>query len=200
MIIRKQFKKFDDEKQILFAEVYAPGVPDSQGDYMTADEIEKMAHAFMRNGNLKGIDRDHDQAAIHNDCVVESFIARPGDPDFIPGSWVVGIHVPDPLQWQAVKDGKYNGLSMDGDAERIEKTITLNVPERLEGITSVTRGHEHRFVVGYSDAGGISGITDEVEGHHHTISRGTVTDEADGHTHRFSYVEQISGPADDQGK
>jgi hypothetical protein len=196
MLIRSQFRKFDEEKQIFFAEVFAPGVPDSQGDYMTENEIEKMAHDFMRTGNMRGIDREHDQNAVHGDCIIESFIARPGDPDFIPGAWVVGIHMPDPMQWAMVKNGTYNGLSMDGDAERIAKDITLDVPERLGGKTSVNMNHCHSFVVGYGPNGEfLGGQTDVVNGHSHRISRGTVTDEADGHTHRFSYVEQIHGQA-----
>lgn len=192
--MKVRFKKLDDAKQVLYSEVYAPGVPDSQGDFMTADEIEQMAWNFMQSGNLRNIDREHDQRFVHGDCIVESFIARTADPDFIPGAWVVAIHVPDPLQWSLVKNGTYNGLSMDGDADRLDKNIELEMPDKLEGMTSVTNDHEHRFVVAYSPTGEfLGGITDVVDGHQHTISRGTVTDEADGHTHRFSYVEQIHG-------
>ena len=37
-----------DWKQIVYAEVYAPNVLDTHGDYMTAETIEKMAHDFLK--------------------------------------------------------------------------------------------------------------------------------------------------------
>ena len=33
-----QIKKLDHEEQVVFGEVYAPGFPDSQGDFMSPDE------------------------------------------------------------------------------------------------------------------------------------------------------------------
>ena len=39
-----------EEQQIVYGEVYAPNRPDAQGEYMTAVEIRKMAHEFIRSG------------------------------------------------------------------------------------------------------------------------------------------------------
>ena len=54
------FSKFDEEKQLAYGEVYMPMIPDSQGDFMTSEEIEKMAHGFMMDGLLRGVDTQHD--------------------------------------------------------------------------------------------------------------------------------------------
>lgn len=190
------FRKADDELQVVFSEVFAPGVPDSQGDYMTAEHIRLMAYEFMRRGLLNQIDREHDNQTF-GACIVESFIADDNSTTFIPGSWVIGVHVPDPVQWAMVKNGTYNGFSMDGEGDRVSKSFTMKVPDWLVGETSVNAGHSHAFTVRYGSEGQfLGGETDIVDGHSHTISRGTVTDEAEGHTHRFSYVEQIDGQAD----
>jgi hypothetical protein len=81
-------------------EVYSPDFPDSQGDYMTAEEIRLMAYRFMAKGEPYRIDKEHDK----KECgafVVESFIARENDPDFISGSWVIGVHIPGQRQCHA---------------------------------------------------------------------------------------------------
>ncbi len=80
-----QFKKFDEERQLVYAEVYAPMIPDSQGDFMTAEGIEKIAHDFMKNGNVNKIDTNHDLEE-NGSFVIESFIARGNDPDFTVGA------------------------------------------------------------------------------------------------------------------
>ena len=80
-----EFKKSDSKKQIVYGEVYVPDRRDSDGNFMTAETIEKMAHDFMMNSCNSQISKSHDGNADKG-CVVESFIAREGDPDFIAGS------------------------------------------------------------------------------------------------------------------
>src|SRR5271169_849770 len=91
-------KKLDAARQMVWAEVYVPMVPDSQGDFCTAPEIENMAYNFMKGQRQYNVDTEHNLTK-NETCVIESFIARPGDPDFQPGSWVVGMHVADPKTW-----------------------------------------------------------------------------------------------------
>ena len=93
-VARFSLRKCDEELQIVYGEVYAPGFPDSQGDFMTAESIREMAHEFMRKGLVDKIDLNHTQ--VESGCyVVESFIARDDDTVFIPNSWVLGVHVYD---------------------------------------------------------------------------------------------------------
>jgi hypothetical protein len=74
-----QIKKLDQEEQIVFGEVYAPGFPDSQGDFMSAGEIKKMAYNFIRKGALSNIDTNHtQQLAVWLDGSVE-FETSDGD-------------------------------------------------------------------------------------------------------------------------
>ena len=115
-----EFKKSDSKKQIVYGEVYVPDRRDTDGNFMTAETIEKMAHDFMMNRRNTQISKSHD-GNTDKGCVVESFIAREGDPDFIAGSWVVGVHVPDVEIWKSIEDGRLTGFSIEGTGELIEE-------------------------------------------------------------------------------
>lgn len=185
-------KKIDAEQQLVYGEVYAPGFPDSQGDFMTAESIQRMAHEFLRKGLVDKIDLHHTQ--VESGCyVVESFIARADDPDFIPGSWVLGVKVPDPEVWALVKSGELNGFSFDGEGYRVETVLEIDMPDAIEGETVEVNGHKHTFVVRYDQEGNfLGGVTGPgPDGHVHKILRGTVTETTDDHAHRFSFVEGV---------
>ena len=66
------FKKSDNKKQIVFGEVYVPDVKDTDGNFMTAETIEKMAHNFLANKKNTEISKNHDGNS-NKGCVVESF-------------------------------------------------------------------------------------------------------------------------------
>lgn len=111
------------EQQLVYGEVYIPMVPDTHGDYMTAENIEAMAQSFVASGRGASIDTEHD-GKLNGSVVVESFIARKGDPDFTEGAWVLGVHVSDPALWQQIKAGEITGFSMAGRGVREEREIT----------------------------------------------------------------------------
>lgn len=185
--------KIDEDKQIAYGEVYIPMIPDSQGDFMTSEEIEKMAHRFMKDGFLRSVDTQHD-LADNGSIVVESFIVRKDDPDFpIAGSWVAAVWVPDDL-WPLVKSGELGGFSMYGKGERIPTMITIEVPDNgiLKGETATTEDHTHKYTLRFDAVGEfLGGETNVVNGHSHKINKGTVTEEEEDHRHRFSFVEAL---------
>jgi hypothetical protein len=188
-------KKTDVALQVVWGEVYAPDFPDSEGDFMRADTIRDMAWGFMRKGLTDRIDVQHSQQESGS-YVVESFIARDGDATFIPGSWVIGVKVPDPVIWAQIEKGELNGFSLDGFGFRQKTTIELELPELpelLKGETDHVDGHKHGFSVHFSEQGAFLGGQTGIahDGHFHKILRGTVTEEAQGHTHRFSFVEGV---------
>lgn len=187
-------KRTDDELQVLFAEAYAPvTIPDADQDVMTAEEIRAMAYRFMYRGDTGCVDTQHNRER-NGSIVVESFIARFGDPDFIAGAWVVGIYVPDPVLWQRIKDEEFRGLSLDFEFVREEVEYEVEIPEYVEGETLEADGHKHRFRVRFDDEGNfLGGETDLVNGHMHNIVHGTMTLESAGHDHGFSFVELVSG-------
>ncbi len=193
-----EIKKIDEEKQLAYGEVYIPMIPDSQGDFMTEAEIEKMAHKFMKDGLLRGVDTQHD-LQDNGSIVVESFIVRKDDPDFpIPGTWVAAVWVPDEI-WPLVKSGELGGFSMYGTGERIPTMITIEVPDNgiLKGVTDTADDHTHKYSLRFNDEGAFLGGETDVgpDGFAHNITKGTVTEEAgpedSKHRHRFSFVEAL---------
>ena len=192
MALEVQIQKVDAALQLVYGEVYVPGVPDSQGDFMTSQEIVKMAHRFMANRRVHQIDREHDNVKV-DAYVAESFVAREGDPDFIPGAWVVGIHIVDTSVWGDVVEGRINGFSMEAMATRVERIIEVDLPTEVEGDTDIAEGHRHRFYVRFSDEGEfLGGETDFVHGHKHEIVRGTRTEVVESHSHRYSFAEAFN--------
>lgn len=179
--------KTDDEKQIVFGCVYAPGVLDTYGEFMTADDIEQMAYRYMKEVDLtKSIDVRHDNVAT-TACPVESFIARKGDPDYPEGSWVMGVHVPDPELWGRIKSGELNGFSFQAMVAPVEMTIQYEVIRDHVGPTEKSEDHEHMlFVQVGSDGKVIAGRTSKAaDGHFHEITRASVTENAESHSHRY---------------
>ena len=184
-------KKSDDELQIVYAEVYVPNVPDSQQEFMTCEGVRKAAHKFLKKGFVNKVDTQHN--GIENGSyVVESFIARKDDPDFIADSWVVGVHIPDGELWSMVKKGELNGFSMEALVTKTTRKFEVEIPEFINGMTDTTKGHSHQFRVNFDDEGAlVSGVTDSVEGHFHPIKKATMTEDTSGHTHRFSFLEDF---------
>ncbi|MFP7170779.1 XkdF-like putative serine protease domain-containing protein [Terribacillus sp. 7520-G] len=126
--------KDEEEQQLVYGVVYEPDVEDSHGDFMTAPEIEKAAHGFMKDA--RNIDTQHDfQAGVGE--VVESYIApcdmEIGGHDIAKGSWVLVTKATDEI-WQSIKKGEYTGYSMAGKAEIIEKRAAdpVSAPDESE--------------------------------------------------------------------
>lgn len=186
-------KKSDDELRIVWGEVYAPGFPDSQGDFMSAASIQDMCYGFMKKQNMGAIDTNHNRDP-NGSYVVENFIAREDDTLFIPGSWVMGVHVPSDEVWGMVKSGELNGFSIDGEGVRVDAVFEVDMPDILAGKTDGgPDGHQHTFYVKFDDDGQfLGGETDRApDGHYHLIKLGTCTENAGGHNHRFSFVEGV---------
>ena len=181
-----------EEQQIVYGEVYAPNRPDAQGEYMTAVDIQKMAHAFIRDGKMGQIDLMHGNKVIKGSSVVESFVADEADKRFIPHSWVIGVHIPDSDLWGSIKKGEINGFSMEALVTRHDQEVEVEIPPVVTGLTSKHEDHEHKFFVHYDGNGQFKGgMTDTVNGHYHSIVAGTHTQDAAGHRHRFSSVDNV---------
>ena len=184
-------KDGDEWERVVSVEVLIPNVPNVFGDLWSPAAVREAAYEFMRQGY--GIDVDHDNVDVSGPVhVVESFIVRAGDTDFIEGSWVVAMRVEDDTLWQKILDNEINGYSYEATVNFL---AGIFVDETDDGTrTGYTEpdpydGHRHAFAV-LVDANNrpLSGGTDEVDGHSHTISTHTVTDESDGHSHRFNLV------------
>lgn len=123
-----QFRKADEEKRLVYGVVYAPDETDSHDDTMTAQEIEKAAHAFLAAGKTNRVDKQHDENPDKG-YIVESSILKgehPEFPDDPEGTWIVAIKVTDDDTWEEIKKGDIKGISMQGyaEAEELEEEVS----------------------------------------------------------------------------
>ena len=179
-------------EQVVMAELLIPDTPNCYGDITTRDMIKEFAYQFAIQGY--GIDVNHNQVDLMGGklAIVESFIARVGDPDFIEGSWVIAMKVMDRALWQKVLDGELNGFSYEALVQMTPVSITNLRDRQVSGFTDQDPddGHDHSFVVLLDPLNQpLSGGTGITEGHSHTISTHTFTDYADGHRHRYQVLQ-----------
>jgi hypothetical protein len=112
--------KRNDEKRIVYGPVLIPGEPDHDGDIVSIDKIEQVAHDFAEKyGN---IDLMHSLNNVGK--MVETYLS-PADLTFdevvVPkGSWMIGVRVTDEKSWEAVKSG--NGFSIMGIRSTVAKS------------------------------------------------------------------------------
>lgn len=120
--------KADADRQIAYGVVLEPCTAattrDTQGDWYSAAEIELAAHDFLA-AVAKGeawSDLMHDEGPAIG-YPVESWIAPDdfllGDQVVKAGSWVMGVHYPDPDIWARVRKGELAAFSVAGSGTRV---------------------------------------------------------------------------------
>lgn len=181
-------KVFGDE-QLVTGQVYAPDTLDAHGHFMTAEELKKVAHQFMRDGLQTSIDVQHDNKTVQA-CIVESFIARKGDPDFEEGSWVATVKIEDPAVWNLVKSGELNGYSFEILTYRDDMVVEVEYQSWYYGFTDPDPHdkHTHPFMVRMDANGeiawGKTGLGSDGSPAH-SIKKSSITEKISGHSHRI---------------
>lgn len=124
------FAKADADKQQVFGwasvvEVDGQPVVDLQGDYISADEMEKAGYSYVMKSRKGGDMHLRDNwEPIQKSEMIESFIVTPekrdamGLPDSVPTGWWVGFQVQDQQVWSDIRDGKRTGFSIHGHGKR----------------------------------------------------------------------------------
>lgn len=115
-------------KKQVFGYVAVPNVPDYQGDLLSPEEVEKSAHAFMKNlahneqkGEGSGTEHRVFKGAypIISVLDVDGSVAKSYGGKGIAGGWFFGVQVTDDVVWKNIEDGKLNGFSGGGPASRV---------------------------------------------------------------------------------
>jgi len=127
-----EFSKVDDEKRQVFGyasivEIDGRPVIDRQGDYISAEEIEKAAYTYVQNSRKGGHQHKRDgENPFHASNMIESFVItaekveKMGLPKDTPLGWWVGYKVEDDETWGKVKKGEVTGFSIHGKGKRVE--------------------------------------------------------------------------------
>ncbi|MEU8920307.1 XkdF-like putative serine protease domain-containing protein [Kitasatospora sp. NPDC048545] len=96
---------------------------DGGRDFFTADELEKAAWSFLRDGGSQ-VGLNHVDGTTGAATVVESYVWRGPDWDLgdgvvvKAGDWLVGAVLDEPA-WRLYKSGRITGFSPQGTARRI---------------------------------------------------------------------------------
>lgn len=127
--------KAEDAHRLVYGIVYEPNTPDAHQDFMSAKEIERAAHGFMKDA--RHIDKQHDfQDGVGE--VVESYIApadfEVGGELIRKGSWVLVTKASQDI-WDQIQQGHITGYSMAGTADIIsieeqDKLLSQGTNER----------------------------------------------------------------------
>jgi len=124
------FKAIDKTKRQVFGYCLVPDQPDYQGDVVSAEEVEKACHSFMRNlsyneQHATGGGLEHSmfadvgypvQSVVDtNGCLGEG-VSKGGG---IKGAWWIGMQVTNGDIWEAIEKGEIKGFSIGGTGKRI---------------------------------------------------------------------------------
>lgn len=126
--------KADAESHFVTGIVYEPMVEDSQGNYMTEDEITKAAYWFAKNGNQ--VDLQHCFQKCEGAAVVESYVAKcdmeiEGE-TIKKGTWLMTMEISDSSVWDSIQKGDITGFSMGGVGVYSEEDVQLPVEKQDE--------------------------------------------------------------------
>lgn len=115
---------FNDEKRIITGVALRANYPiyrkDGKDEFyvqFTPKDIEMMANKFMKEKKLNDVNVDHN-TNVDGIYLIESFILNerhnyPEFKDVALGSWIVSYKVENQEVWEAIKDGKLNGFSVE---------------------------------------------------------------------------------------
>jgi hypothetical protein len=189
-------KNINQMEQIVYGEVYAPYVIDSHGEMMLPEDIRKLAHRFLIAQKNHYIDIMHQNVPV-TASIVESYIARPDDPDYTEGSWVLAVKIFDDNVWQDILDGKLNGYSLEAMVYKVDAEVVYDYLPIHIGFVEDNDGHYHSFYVEVNKEGRVTGgsTSEELDNsgilHSHSINFGTATESNEGHNHRY-FLNEIT--------
>lgn len=148
---KHKFQDLNDEKRLVTAPVMLAETPIARynpelGKYyvkFSKDTIEKMMRKYFKENKIHKVNINHDPTQQQDGIyMMESYIV--GDrnqsklfPDIPEGSWVATFYVDNPEVWEKVKDGEYNGFSLEGYfIEKYEDEMIDRINEQLESIVN----------------------------------------------------------------
>lgn len=126
--IEARFVRKDKARQIAYGYAMIPGIPDSDGDIVTEDKIEEVAHKFIKKGYHDLMHEVGDPAAelveswIEQEDKTLKFLNSEDDMVIPKGSWGIAVKVHDDV-WPGVEDGTYKGFSIMAVLEEQKESV-----------------------------------------------------------------------------
>ena len=144
---KEQFQDIDYEKRMVTAPVMVAETPILRyspeiGKYWVKfkpETIEKMMKKYFKENKIHKVNINHDANSRKDGIyMMESYIV--GDrnesklfPNIPNGSWIATFYVDNDEVWQSIKDGEYNGFSLEGYfIEKYEDDMTDRLLMEIE--------------------------------------------------------------------
>ena len=127
------FKKKTAAKQLVFGEVYVPNDRDTDGNWMTADTIEKMAHAFLHDRHSGGAMLPQKTKEVEAESVAYAVCTYFG----IDTSEYTFPYV---TAWAGETDMK----TLRGSLDTIRDTASMLIPRIEESCAGILRAEERK--------------------------------------------------------
>lgn len=97
---------------------------DTQGDIIEEEVLVATAHEFMRKDRVAGDTHRRIEGVgdiVESLVITEALHKLLGLPKHVPCGWLITAKVEDPDVWQRIKDGRLQGFSIGGTAERVPR-------------------------------------------------------------------------------
>lgn len=126
--------KADPEAHYVTGIVYEPMVEDTQGNFMTEEEIVKAAYGFAKSGNQ--VDLQHSFEPLECASVVESYVTKCDEviegQTIKKGTWVMTVEVTDSEIFNDIQKGDITGFSMGGIGQYSDVDVPLDEPAKAD--------------------------------------------------------------------
>lgn len=103
------------------------------------ETIDVLRKKFFAKGFAQNLNENHSDQIIKGATLVDSYIIDSTNPNFPTapvafqkqklrdGTWIATYHVTDDKVWAKVKDGTFNGFSVEGFLDKVEIKIKTNI-------------------------------------------------------------------------
>lgn len=155
---------FNDEKRIVTGVMISTGTPiyrrdEQMGEHYVvfdAPTVDIIRKKFFKQGYNTNLNEDHDPNKVTQGAtLIDSYIISNSDPKLpsVPeafehmklqdGSWIASYYVSDDALWNGVKEGKFNGFSVEGWFDKKQINIKHEGMQLAKGkfnqVTSITK-------------------------------------------------------------
>ena len=123
--------------------------------FFSAETIAKAQELYMRNLNANNVTSEHEKP-VQNATVIESWIVEDAKNDKSniykldapAGSWVIMMKINNDEEWQNIKNGTYNGFSIEGLFQGFEELnankVVTHDEELLEKIRQIIKEDQQK--------------------------------------------------------
>lgn len=119
----------NSKRRIAWAPVLIPGEADSDGEVVSKDTIERVAHEWM--ASYRNIDREHtlnnvDAVPVESYITPNDLMVKMGGEDVVipGGSWILATKF-SPEDWVSVEKGEWAGYSIMGVPRAATKSVDM---------------------------------------------------------------------------